>query len=369
MHALELALWLLLALGLALAAWLALKGRRRSRRGKVKSRVVKVARARIDASPLPKLVEDGDDLEITVIEEPLDLEELMELSELEELRPSRVDLIYQEQAEPDEPTAPAARILTSACGDTHCGRQRSKNEDRLLVFPERSMFVVADGMGGHAGGAIASELAVRALHEAYERRDFRGTVDADGVLPRRARELSLAIQQANHAIYSQASTTPQLAEMGTTLVVAKFSPRKQRVYIGHVGDSRCYRLRDGRLRQLTTDHNLASVGLRGPHDGRLIRALGIQPSVTIDLIIDRPQPNDVYCLCSDGLSKMVGDDEIEQMLERQPDLDEAVRALIDLANERGGRDNVTVVLVRVIEALPSGSARHLHEGQHQRQHG
>jgi serine/threonine protein phosphatase PrpC len=364
MAALELALWVLLGLGLALALLLALRLRRlEKRRSSSTTQVVKVARVRMDSRPLPKLaklpnlpklVEDGDDLEITVIEQvAADPLELLELEEADELRPSRVDLTYEDEAQPEEPTAPKARILMSASGDTDCGRQRTRNEDRLLVRSDRSVFVVADGMGGHAGGAIASELAVRALDEAYSRRDFRGVVESSAAIPRRARELSLAIQQANHAVYSAAVSTPRLAEMGTTLVVAKFSPRKQRVYIGHVGDSRCYRLRQGSIRQLTTDHNLASVGLHGPHDDRLVRALGIQPTVTIDLIIDRPLPNDVYCLCSDGLSKMVSDAEILEMVEQEADLEGAVRALIALANERGGRDNITVVLVRVIEAVPA----------------
>jgi serine/threonine protein phosphatase PrpC len=355
MHALELGLWMVLGGGLALAAGLAFRaGRAGTRREAAARRVVKVARVRVDSRPLPKLVEDGDDLVITVIEStPAEVMELLDLGELDELRPSRVDLIYEDEAEVDEPTAPVARILMSARGHTDRGRQRTRNEDRLLVSPERSMFVVADGMGGYAGGAVASELAVRALDDTYARREFRGRVDAQRAIPRRARDLALAIQQANHAVYEKASTTPGLAEMGTTLVVAKFSPRKQRVYIGHVGDSRCYRLRRGTWRQLTTDHNLASVGFNGPNDGRLVRALGIQPSVTIDLIIDRPQSSDVYCLCSDGLPKMLSDREIQQVIEREPDLENAVKRLISLANERGGRDNVTVVLVRVIESVPA----------------
>jgi len=221
------------------------------------------------------------------------------------------------------------------------------------VLPQRSVFVVADGMGGHRGGEIASELAVRALDTAYARGDFHGVVDSRRPIPRRARELSLAIQQANHAIYNTAATNPTLAEMGTTLVVAKFSPRKQRVYIGHVGDSRCYRLRCGAIRQLTTDHNLGSVGVAGPNAGQLVRALGVEASVTIDLIIDRPLANDVYCLCSDGLSKMLTDEEIRLVIEREKDLEAAVNSLIEQANARGGKDNVTVVLVRVLEAVAS----------------
>ena len=363
MATLEVVLWVLLGLGLGLALVLALRLRRLEKRRAASGSRVSVARVTRDSrSPpkraklpsLPKLLEDGDDLEITVIERVApDALELLDLEEADELRPSRVDLMYEDEAHPEEPTAPKARILMSASGDTDCGRQRTRNEDRLLVKADRSVFVVADGMGGHAGGAIASELAVRALDEAYSQGAFRGELASSGsALPRRARELSLAIQQANHAVYN-AAVSRGLTEMGTTLVVAKFSPHKQRVYIGHVGDSRCYRLREGSIRQLTTDHNLASVGLHGPHDNRLVRALGIQPTVTIDLIVDRPRPGDVYCLCSDGLPRMVSDAEILAIVEGEADLEGAVRALIALANERGGKDNITVVLVCVLEAVPA----------------
>ncbi len=352
----ELTLCCVIGFGLGLAFWFARRPKPAPAPRVQRARqTVKIARVRVDSRPLPRAVESGDDLELTIIDalpHGNEVSEVAELTDVDELRRSKVQLIYEEKAEEEEePTSPAARILMVARGDSDRGRLRARNEDSLLVSAERSVFVVADGMGGHAGGQIASELAVRTLEAAYERRDFQGLVESELPIPRRGRELSLAIQMANHAVYEKAASTPGLAEMGTTLVVAKFSPRKQRVYIGHVGDSRCYRIRGRKIRQLTTDHNLASVGVVGATSERLVRAVGLEPSVVIDLIIDRPLPDDVYCLCSDGLSKMLTDQEIGQVVLASDELEAAVRSLIGLANERGGRDNITVVLVRVAQSV------------------
>jgi serine/threonine protein phosphatase PrpC len=305
-----------------------------------------------DARRLPRFVDVGDDLDMTVISAgPVETgrDGSPAVSELEGARRSRVDLVYEDEAEIDEPTAPAARILMSAQGNTDCGRFRAHNEDNLLMLRECSVFVVADGMGGHHGGEVASELAVKTLDDAYSRRKFQGLVESERPIPRRAHDLALAIQLANQAVYARASSDPKLSGMGTTLVAARFSPRKQRVYIGHIGDSRCYRIRQGSIRQLTKDHTMASIGVGGPHGQRLVRAVGIGSTVTIDLIVDKPRPNDVYLLCSDGLPKMVQDEELLDLVLQKPDLDEAVNALIELANDRGGKDNVTVILVRVVE--------------------
>jgi serine/threonine protein phosphatase PrpC len=307
-----------------------------------------------DARRLPRFVDVGDDLDMTVISAgPAETarDGASAASESEGKRRSRVDLVYEDEAEIDEPTAPAARILMSAQGNTDCGRFRSRNEDSLLMLRECSVFVVADGMGGHHGGEVASELAVKTLDEAYSRRRFQGLVESERPIPRRAHDLALAIQLANQAVYARASSDQNLSGMGTTLVAARFSPRKQRVYIGHIGDSRCYRIRQGSIRQLTKDHTMASIGVGGPHGQRLVRAVGIGSSVTIDLIVDKPRPNDIYLLCSDGLPKMVEDEEIRDLVLQKPDLDEAVNSLIELANQRGGKDNVTVILVRVVERV------------------
>lgn len=328
-------------------------------RARKRRRVSSAASLLNDSLRLPRFVEAGDDLDITVISagpaqpkaSSSQGEGIVDLTEFEEVRRSRVDLIFEDEAEIDEPTAPMARILMSSQGHTDRGRFRARNEDSLLMLREHSVFVVADGMGGHHGGDVASDLAVKTLDHVYSQRAFQGSVESTRPIPRRARDLAQAIQLANHAVYMRANDDPTLSEMGTTLVAARFSPRKQRVYIGHIGDSRCYRVRDGAIRQLTKDHTMASIGMHGPHGQRLVRAVGIGSSVTIDLIVDKPRPNDVYLLCSDGLPKMVSDSEMLGVVRERPDLDLAVRGLIELANERGGKDNVTVILVRVVERL------------------
>jgi serine/threonine protein phosphatase PrpC len=264
-------------------------------------------------------------------------------------RASRVELSFEEEAEVEEVTSPNVRILISAAGDSDKGRKRARNEDSLLVLPERSLFAVADGMGGHAGGEVASALAVDVLRDAFERNVFEARTESPVELPRRGRELACAIQMANEAIYAFGQSDPQLHKMGTTMVVARFSPNKQRVYIGHVGDSRCYRLRGSTFRQLTKDHVMSTFGVTGPRGNDLYQAVGVQPTLSIDLIVDKPRENDLYMLCSDGLSKMATDEEVREILLHEPDLEAAIYKLIALANEHGGRDNTTLILVKVLE--------------------
>jgi protein phosphatase len=265
---------------------------------------------------------------------------------------SRVKLSYEEEAEEDEETtSPLARILVSARGDTDTGKKRRENEDSLLFLPERSLYAVADGMGGYKGGRVASSLAVETIRRAFETESFGEPLSSQRPLPRRGHELARAILQSNVAVSEAARATPELSQMGTTLVAARFSPNKQRVYIGHVGDSRCYRLRGGKLRQLTTDQTMRLVGMRGPGADHLLQAIGVTRDLSIDLIVDKPRADDVYLLCSDGLPKMVDDQEIERTLLEQSDLEAAVYGLIELANDHGGRDNVTVILVKVIERV------------------
>ncbi len=273
---------------------------------------------------------------------------------------SHVTLIYEPDAEEDEPTAPFARIIVSASGDSDCGLKRRRNEDSFLVLPEQGVFVVADGMGGYAGGQVASSLAVDAVREAFESERFEGAVAADCPVPRRGRELANAVSQANSAVFRAARTEPELADMGTTLVALRFAPNKQRLYVGHVGDSRCYRLRGADLRQLTTDHVMGARGLKGPRAGELFNAVGLRPELSLDLVIDMPQPGDVYLLCSDGLPKMVSDELIRDILIAESDLEAAVYCLIERANDAGGKDNVTVLLAKVqarpLNGSPSGAS-------------
>lgn len=268
--------------------------------------------------------------------------------ESEDDRVSRIELSYEEDAEAEEVTSASARILLYAAGDSDQGRVRKRNEDSLLVMPERSLFAVADGMGGHRGGAVASSLAIDALQDAFDREAFEGRVQSTGNVPRRARELAAAVHMTNECVRSMAFADRELSDMGTTLVAARFSPNKQRLYVGHVGDSRCYRLRQGKLRQLTTDHTMASLGVKGPSANHLYQAIGVSPGLAIDLIVDKPQDDDMYLLCSDGLSKMVTDDELRDTLLEHEDLETALYTLIEAANDRGGNDNVTVIIVKVL---------------------
>jgi PPM family protein phosphatase len=282
--------------------------------------------------PLPSLG-DPDPADLDINEEPLSA------------RDSAVPIVYDDEAHIDEPTRPRPLILVSAAAQTDRGMRRKKNEDSYLKLDEQCIYAVADGMGGYAGGEIASRLAVEALERAFRANVFDG--DAYPHVPRRGSDLALAIQMANADILAHADKQSELRDMGTTIVAARFSPNKQRLYVGHVGDSRCYRLRGEELRQMTTDHTLAQHGIDGPMGGRLSRAVGIGAALKVDLLIARPMPGDVYLLCSDGLSKMLEDWAVEAVLVAEPDLEVALEQLIAAANAAGGKDNVTAVLVRV----------------------
>ncbi len=288
-----------------------------------------------------------DPAEISVTEAP-DPNEADAGSDSEVDRVSRVELRYEAGAEAEEVTAASARILIYAASGSDRGRVRARNEDSMLVMPERSLFAVADGMGGHRGGEVASSLAIDTLEDAFHRSDFEAHVRADSDMPRRARELAAAVQMTNECVRSMALADRELADMGTTLVAARFSPNKQRLYVGHVGDSRCYRLRRGKLRQLTTDHTMKSLGMEGPRSQDLYQAVGVSPGLMIDLIVDKPQDDDTYLLCSDGLSKMLSDDRIRDVLLEHEDLETALHTLIQEANDRGGKDNVTVIVIKVL---------------------
>jgi serine/threonine protein phosphatase PrpC len=312
------------------------------------------------AAPVPKVTHDEDDDGDITLVTLAPLRELLQTGDLPAMplsafedddeeppvqAPEAVPIIYDKDAAFDEPTRISALILVSAAGQTDLGQRRKKNEDSYLVLEEHNLFVVADGMGGHAGGEVASKIAVDTIGAAFNQGQFRG--DRYPNVPRRGSDLALAIQMANEAIFERAKAEPELTGMGTTVVSARFSPNKQRLYVGHVGDSRCYRLRDQELRQVTTDHTMGSLGVTGPLAERLERAVGIAPAVKVDIIIARPLPNDIYLLCSDGLSKMVSDAGIRDILVAEKDLNKAAAKLVATANEKGGRDNITVILIQV----------------------
>jgi PPM family protein phosphatase len=252
---------------------------------------------------------------------------------------------YEEDAAVDEPTAVAPLIGLYAAAKSHTGLARKRNEDRVLSLSKHGVFAVADGMGGVHGGEIASSLAVEALESTFERGAFNPV--AIEHLPRRAKEVLSAIDTANRAVFERARAQRELKGMGTTLSVARFSPRKQRLYIGHVGDSRVYRVRDGRLQRLTDDHTMAELGVGSAESTNLSRAVGLWAHVPADIVLTKVLVGDVYLLCSDGLTKMVDDRRIEKILDGAISPDEAADALVAAANRGGGVDNVSVVVVRV----------------------
>jgi protein phosphatase len=233
---------------------------------------------------------------------------------------------------------------------TDVGLRRRANEDRYAVSPELGLYLVADGMGGHSAGQVASELAVQAAVNALE--TLAGT--SAGLTDK----LRYAVAAANREILSVAQAKPELAGMGTTLVALLAAG--ERVALAHVGDSRAYLVRAGRIRQLTDDHSLVAelvrrreiseLAARGhPHRHVLTRALGVHRSVEPDLVELTPAAEDVFVLCSDGLTGGVQDEEIAEVVSCEDDLDTACRRLVEVANARGGEDNITILAVRCDE--------------------
>lgn len=255
-------------------------------------------------------------------------------------------IVYDEGADIDEEPKAESLFLVHATAQTDTGLRRKQNEDSLLVLEAANLYVVADGMGGYHGGELASQLTIKTMAAAATDESYEGTPHEG--FPAEASELARAIQMANAEIQELAAGKRQLEGMGTTVCAARFSPTKKRLYIGHVGDSRCYRLRDGVFKAMTEDHTMAGLGVSGPESAHLSRAVGIWPTVPIDILMAVPQPGDVYLLCSDGLTKMLPDESIAQVLRAEEDPKAAVDRLIFFANSRGGKDNITVVLIRVV---------------------
>ncbi len=260
-----------------------------------------------------------------------------------------VDVDVQELVDPmlaEDPTGTHALIVVSGFARSDRGRKRKCNEDAFLILPDEPLFVVADGMGGHNAGDVASQMAVDVFQRAFATKDFGKPLHSGW--PRRGDELVRCVHMANEAIHAKARTDPAFQGMGTTIVAMRVSPNKGRVYIAHVGDSRCYRVRDGQLFQLTEDHTLGNLlGRTGKEARFLARAVGVRPDVPVDLTIDVPKPGDLYVVCSDGLTKMVPDQEILRLVMQDVDLDTRARYLIDEANARGGKDNITAIVIRV----------------------
>ncbi len=239
-------------------------------------------------------------------------------------------------------------------GLTHPGRVRAENEDCIVTRSDLGLAVLADGMGGHQAGEVASRMAVDAIAEFFssQKRPASGQKAAD-----KSKAIAEAIQKANAAIYEAAQTRPEYKGMGSTVVVAMFAG--DRLCIGHVGDSRLYRFRGDALEQLTKDHSvvqeLVNRGLFTPEEARqsiaknlVTRALGVDQTIEADTAATTVQPDDLYLLCSDGLTDVVSDEQIAEILRHAGrDLDAAARGMIDRANEQGGPDNVSVILAGI----------------------
>jgi serine/threonine protein phosphatase PrpC len=221
---------------------------------------------------------------------------------------------------------------------TDTGWERFKNEDAHYADPQKGVFIVADGLGGHRAGEVASRTAIEEIMA-----DLQDSSEPQG----RPQELRAAIERANRTIYERSLTDRSLSGMGTTVVVARVAGRE--LWIAHVGDSRAYRLtEEGHLMPLTQDHVLSlAPSARGP----LARAVGVEPDVQVDLDV-RDYGGETVLLCTDGLTDMVTDAEIEDILKKAQVPQEACAHLVDLANDRGGKDNVTVVIFKGSRQAP-----------------
>ncbi|TXF09950.1 Stp1/IreP family PP2C-type Ser/Thr phosphatase [Pelomicrobium methylotrophicum] len=248
---------------------------------------------------------------------------------------------------------------------TDAGMVRTHNEDSVGTLPEQGIAILADGMGGYNAGEVASGIAVSLisaeLSQALAQRD-PAAIDPESGRPLAEIMLRDEIRRANASVYQAAQSQPQYAGMGTTLVVTLFFDN--RVAIGHIGDSRTYRLRGEQLTQITKDHSLLQEQIdsgmisreearRSCHKNLVTRALGIDPEVEPEIHVHDVQSEDIYLLCSDGLNDMVEDEEIRlTLLALRSNLPLAAHQLVQMANDNGGRDNVSVILIRVKHEFP-----------------
>lgn len=255
----------------------------------------------------------------------------------------------------------SARVLVA--GETNVGMKRTHNEDAFEVIDDERLYLVADGMGGHASGEVASKMAIDTLREFFK----ATSADPEATWPYKMdkargyeeNRLITGIKLANLRIHESAAREPKLRGMGTTLV--SILVIDEGVLIAHVGDSRVYRIRDGKMEQLTDDHSLLNDYIKMkrlteeeianfPHKNVIVRALGMKDTVKVDTRLDHPQPGDVYILCSDGLCGPVTDEEILDVAGGTNDLKQGAARLIERANANGGPDNITVVLAKWIGA-------------------
>jgi protein phosphatase len=255
----------------------------------------------------------------------------------------------------------------SCAGKTDVGRKRQLNEDSFYTSEEHSFCVLADGMGGRDFGEVASSLCVSSFNT-YFKKHFPETFrlrrrGEDGLMEDLLRVLFDGwVREVNSAVYNFGMVDARYREMGTTL--AFLYHQEDFVALAHVGDSRIYRWRGGSMKQVTEDHSFINSQLKAKlitpeeaanssHKNIITRAIGTRPCVKPEVQFHEALAGDVYLLCSDGLSDLVSSDDMGQALARNgPDLQRTVAEMIDLANERGGKDNITVVLARVDEGAP-----------------
>jgi protein phosphatase len=253
-------------------------------------------------------------------------------------------------------------VRVEAAGETSVGMKRNHNEDNYAILNDEDLFIVADGMGGHASGEVASQMAIDTMRDF-----FRATSqDPEATWPYKMdktrgyqeNRLITGIKLSNLRIFEAAQRNAAQRGMGTTMV--SLIAVEDGVLIGHVGDSRVYRMREGKLTQLTEDHSLLNDYIKMkrlspeeiasfPHKNVIVRALGMKESVKVDCFLDKPEPGDIYLMCTDGLSGPVSDEEIREITHHAaPDLVGASKGLIERANRNGGPDNITVVLTRIL---------------------
>jgi protein phosphatase len=248
------------------------------------------------------------------------------------------------------------------CAQTDPGRVRANNEDAVVFDEATHLGVLADGMGGYNAGEIASGMATAFIKSELVRWLSEAGPQASGVEIGRAMEI--CVDNANRAIFNAAQANPQYAGMGTTLVVGVF--QDSQLMVGHIGDSRCYRWRGDQLVQITKDHSLLQEQLDAgfltpqqaalsPNKNLVTRALGVDKEVMLELHAHQVEAGDLYLMCSDGLSDMMDDTAIARILRDGTSLAKMAEKLVSLANENGGRDNITVLLVQATAQLAKRS--------------
>jgi protein phosphatase len=260
---------------------------------------------------------------------------------------------------PASPSAP--KIKATFAGHSNTGSVRHHNEDKLRAYPKLDLYIVADGMGGHNAGEIASALAAASV-ENFVRAARHQPVSTDAQDPKplsdAARCLRAAVRKANADVYEIAKKYPEHHGMGTTLVALQVARSLAEVNIAHVGDSRCYRIRSPQIELMTRDHTLRNDAIAWKPNitpaelemlpGNVIsRAIGRKPVVEVDIRSEPAIPGDIYLLCSDGLSGMVDDATILRCLLSGSDLQYGCDNLVAAANQAGGKDNITVIAVMI----------------------